>query len=628
MNTRHWQLADGSYRAEIHMQPIHYQATDGSWQPVDTRLATSRKAGFSLANETNTLKSYLPSRSGGWVRLETDRGSLSFRPLNALDAAASLTDHRLQFDGIGKGVSLSYSVEPGQLKELITLNEPIPPPTFQYAIELDGLSARRNPDNSIAFLDAEGNGALTIAAPWMKDAAGRFSEAIAVNLTQSTDGFVYAITPNPKWLASAQYPVIVDPTVTVCTIAPPSWAAANLLNRPNEFWTPGLSEYYQDDSPSSGEYLVVGAEGGQYPSAPARGVLSFDMAAIPAGSSIHRAVLSMTASHATGSANMQVQIYRVNRTLKRGYPLGQGEYLPTPSSIGKATDLASYESTLAPLEPGFWATVKTFQVTSLAQDWATDQQQAMNFLMRDTQEDVPVADQLSSRVYFAARNSSLKIDYNNGGWYAFQGNTQRTGLAAQPLSPNLAKKWHIDLAGPTDRKFPSNDFGDPTPDYQYLEPGVLAVQDQQPSSNRTIVYAAVGFMPITAPPGQQLRPYTRVYRVKVKNSDGTLDGTPSFVTIDGFYATGTPLVVANALVLTGITNFLWDQNQYPQKGRVVALDSYNLAPKWIRDLPGTIYSSPVYYSGDTTYTDQTGAKHTHQGGAVIVAADRFIIPPY
>jgi hypothetical protein len=76
---RHYLLADGTYRAAVHLQPIHYQAADGSWQPIDTTLHASAETGFAVANETNALRSYLPA-AAGWVRVEAGNASISFRP--------------------------------------------------------------------------------------------------------------------------------------------------------------------------------------------------------------------------------------------------------------------------------------------------------------------------------------------------------------------------------------------------------------------------------------------------------------------------------------------------------------------------------------------------------------------
>jgi len=232
MTSRTYLNADGTYTAQVYLRPIHYKTQNGSWQPIDTRLAVSSKTGFGVENTANVFKTYLPAQSSGWVRVESGNASISFRPLNTTDAAlfASGSGSR---GSAWADTTLSYEIRPGALKETITLSGPGAPASFSFALALGGLTAALNKDNSISLADQTG-GRLSVAAPWMKDATGRVSGNISVSLSETRNGLVYTIAPDPAWLATAQYPVVVDPTVYA-----PSWTATAVQSAPNTLYSPG-----------------------------------------------------------------------------------------------------------------------------------------------------------------------------------------------------------------------------------------------------------------------------------------------------------------------------------------------------------------------------------------------------
>ncbi len=139
--SRHFLLADGTYSAECTLEPMNYKATDGTWQPIDTNLNPTTKDAFALANEANTLKTYLPNTGGGWVRVEAGQGAVSFRPLGVADGTSSVKGNRLDIADVGRNITLSYEALPGRLKETLTISAPISAPSFSYALRLEGLVA-------------------------------------------------------------------------------------------------------------------------------------------------------------------------------------------------------------------------------------------------------------------------------------------------------------------------------------------------------------------------------------------------------------------------------------------------------------------------------------------------------
>jgi hypothetical protein len=405
---RHYLLANGSYKAEVYTRPIHFRAADGSWQPIDTTLGPSPRLGFAFANVTNTLKTYLSTDGNGWIRVEAPQGAVSFRPLGLATGSATAQGNRLAVTGLDRNISLTYEVQPGQLKETITLAAPVASPTFSYAVMVEGLTPRKDSDGSVVLQDGTGDGGLLISAPWMKDAAGRTSGRVEVAIEQTSDGFVYTMSPDPEWLATARYPVTIDPTIGQV------WTAVNLYDGAgtydNLMWSPGING--DGGEVWTGPYLAAGI-GSDYSTA-YRSVVSFSPTGVPLGSRIESATLRLLADHASSDANRTVQIFGVNKPLN---PIAKPTLRPTPANIGRtATDLRAYLATLSPLEPNFWGAYKYFTVTGIVQKWAhrpiTDPD-SLNLMIQDTQEDLAPMQRYPCVVYFSAADSVLTFTYSS-----------------------------------------------------------------------------------------------------------------------------------------------------------------------------------------------------------------------
>jgi hypothetical protein len=85
---------------------------------------------------------------------------------------------------------------------------------------------------TVTVVDQAGTVVFVMPAPFMDDAAGAHSDAVAVTLTESVAGagdgqWALTLTPDRGWLAAAErvYPVVVDPTIaypssmTGCTLS-------------------------------------------------------------------------------------------------------------------------------------------------------------------------------------------------------------------------------------------------------------------------------------------------------------------------------------------------------------------------------------------------------------------------
>lgn len=121
------------------------------------------------------------------------------------------------YNNVFDNVDLEYELTPTKLKESIVLTKKQDKNTFEFAMDLGGLYPKAENDGSISLY---GDAALTeltavIAAPYMVDARGVYSEAVAMSLVPESEEYILTVTADKTWLddEARQYPVIIDPTI-------------------------------------------------------------------------------------------------------------------------------------------------------------------------------------------------------------------------------------------------------------------------------------------------------------------------------------------------------------------------------------------------------------------------------
>ena len=156
-------------------------------------------------------------------------------PASGVPLAEQLRLERLEsevlYRDVWPGVDLHYQLSGFNVKESIVVNAPQEISTFSFRMALDGLTPALQEDGAIALLDADGEAAYWIPAPFMTDAGGAYSDAVSYVLTEieaekseageAASGeeaaalWQLTVAADPDWLnAEARtYPVEIDPTV-------------------------------------------------------------------------------------------------------------------------------------------------------------------------------------------------------------------------------------------------------------------------------------------------------------------------------------------------------------------------------------------------------------------------------
>ncbi len=135
--------------------------------------------------------------------------------LTAEDAMNAVFSSSVTYEEVLPDTDLEYTVDAGSVKEYIVVNEPQTSYAYHFALTLSGLTAQMEEDGSVGLYTAEGEKKYTIPAPYMFDAAGDFSHAVAYTLQGESGKYFLTVTADAQWLndPSRVWPVKIDPTI-------------------------------------------------------------------------------------------------------------------------------------------------------------------------------------------------------------------------------------------------------------------------------------------------------------------------------------------------------------------------------------------------------------------------------
>lgn len=151
---------------------------------------------------------------------------------------------KVRYDGLFyEGVQVELSALKTGVKEEVILQEYVTDAVFSYGFSFQGLIPEQD-GKRVVLKDMEGAIRATIAAPFMLDANGVYSDAISVTFTEGENGdYVLTYRPDDAWLATAAYPVVIDPTV--------QYDSSTELHIEDNYVTgeqPGTNHYFAGDT--------------------------------------------------------------------------------------------------------------------------------------------------------------------------------------------------------------------------------------------------------------------------------------------------------------------------------------------------------------------------------------------
>ncbi len=217
---------NGTWTLEAAAAPVHYRATDTSWQPIDSHLEAIDEQGYRWKNAANAFSvRFRPSLTAAdFLAFGVAGKQLALTAVGAAGGPAQVADASITYPVAWPSADLVYSVTGSGVKEIIRLADASAPASYQFRLRLPaGASAQRRPDGSYA-LSWRGKQVLVLAAPTVTEAAdpGRVAPADpaakpSLVAEQQGSELLLRLSLDPEWLATPtrRFPVELDPTITI-----------------------------------------------------------------------------------------------------------------------------------------------------------------------------------------------------------------------------------------------------------------------------------------------------------------------------------------------------------------------------------------------------------------------------
>ncbi|MDN3295931.1 DNRLRE domain-containing protein [Streptomyces ficellus] len=412
---RFWQLSDGRVQAELSAEPTSYRS-GSSWKPIDPAVKPAGD-GKGFANTTNSGRSSFGTSPDRLLRYEGPDGHSVTLGLQGAKAALKpeAKGSTVTYKDAIPGADLQYVIGAGQVKENIVLAErPAGPVSFTFTLGTEGLTPEVRKDGSIAlFGEAPQTPVMVIPAPYMTDAkkdtlsptGGTYSTKVTQKLARAKNGkgWTLTVTPDASWLAAKerQYPVVIDPTITVTPNASQSQDAMVLSDQPgvnfNTTWR---------------------LAAGKTDTGTARSLIKFPIDEIPSGTKIDAARLEMyyDQPHTTNGNAVTIGAYRATGA----WDESTATWSNTSTLVGEqsATTVLLDDGSVGTAAVGEWPRGTTTGGAATYDDYAYNKNTATGESY-SWQPKVPESDSYRAEVHYpaasdAATAAPYTVHYNGG----------------------------------------------------------------------------------------------------------------------------------------------------------------------------------------------------------------------
>ena len=300
--SRTFDNGDGTTSTEFYPDPIHYQpAGNANWEPIELKFAPPA-AGSKTAKLTKSpvQVSVAPaSDPAGFLSVTLKGHKIALRPGGSAKSTATpkIDGSRADIADVAPGIDLRVFASAEGVNAFFVLESEPVDPTFTFIVDAPSLGLTLDGGTQrIQLKNAKGELVGWFRAPYAVDSTpdeftggGRMTSAVTYSLSKIGGKQAVTVSVDPAWLASATYPVYVDPTIynngsstygdAHVNQGNPNFNYANYL-RPD---APGYYEMWLGESPSDPSYYN-------------EAYIKFDLSTI-AGTTIDSATLEVRPYH-------------------------------------------------------------------------------------------------------------------------------------------------------------------------------------------------------------------------------------------------------------------------------------------------------------------------------------------
>lgn len=201
-------------------------------RPADS---TDAARGYAYTSKGNGLSVAFGKRSEvandrPVLRVANEDKAVTLTALGANPSGMAVSGSKVRYTGAYADVDLSLTVDNERVKEDVIIKKApanAQAAQFKYDLDLEGVTASKQSDNTVLFSDSSGKVVFRVPAPFMTDSSGDpergYSDEVSVTLSPLGSGKVrLEFTPDLAWLQDPArvYPVTLDPTVEQVVYAP------------------------------------------------------------------------------------------------------------------------------------------------------------------------------------------------------------------------------------------------------------------------------------------------------------------------------------------------------------------------------------------------------------------------
>lgn len=203
---------DGSFHATVSAGPLNARNEAGGFSPVDPRLTQDAEGDLKTTVAATAVE--LPGTFDEPAKVSDAGRWVSFALEDASAAVADATGARASYDDVLRSVDATYETVPSGVKETLKLTAAGAPSTYRFAVSASrGLVPALREDGSVAFADAGHQVRFVLPAATVQAAGDDAPTTDHVSYRLSDDRRTLSVVVDPRWLAEARFPVLVDPSV-------------------------------------------------------------------------------------------------------------------------------------------------------------------------------------------------------------------------------------------------------------------------------------------------------------------------------------------------------------------------------------------------------------------------------
>lgn len=206
---KHFLQSDGSIIAKVYNEDIHFKRNN-EYVEIDNTII---KENNYYRNKENDYQVYFKDSSiDDFMKLIINDHYLDISIVNSNNIIPITYDNNINYENILNGIDLEYQLLSNKIKENIIIKDKLYKKEyldFIVSTDLDLVICNNNilaqKDNQVIF---------TLDIPYMIDSSNNTNYNIYYDLVKYDSLYHLKLILDNKWLESATYPVIIDPTIT------------------------------------------------------------------------------------------------------------------------------------------------------------------------------------------------------------------------------------------------------------------------------------------------------------------------------------------------------------------------------------------------------------------------------